>query len=199
MTAMLDSEIGKAMQEAKTALRREMSERRSCVPASLREQYSIAICDALDGIIVQPATVAVYLAMEDEISLDAFIGRRANDLRLAAPRWDAQARTYALAQLTGAPYAPGRWGIREPPPDAAAIQPRDVDWWIVPGLAFTSDGQRLGYGGGFYDRFLAAAKPSARAIAVAFPFQIVESLPVCRYDRPVDRVLTIDEFKNALS
>jgi len=49
--------------------------------------------------------------------------------------------------------------------------------WIVPGLAFTRTGARLGYGGGWYDRLLAAADPSAVLLGVAYPFQMVEELP----------------------
>ena len=49
--------------------------------------------------------------------------------------------------------------------------------WVVPGLAFTRKGARLGYGGGWYDRFLAAADPSAVLLGVAYPFQMVEELP----------------------
>jgi len=49
--------------------------------------------------------------------------------------------------------------------------------WIVPGLAFTRTGARLGYGGGWYDRLLAGADPSAVLLGVAYPFQMVEELP----------------------
>ena len=54
--------------------------------------------------------------------------------------------------------------------------------WIVPGLAFTRTGARLGYGGGWYDRLLAAADPSAVLLGVAYPFQVVEELPSESHD-----------------
>ena len=65
----------------------------------------------------------------------------------------------------------------------------DVGVWIVPGLAFTRDGRRLGYGGGWYDRFLAAAAPDALAFAAAYPFQMLDELPVEAHDRRVKAVV----------
>ncbi len=54
--------------------------------------------------------------------------------------------------------------------------------WIVPGLAFTRTGGRLGYGGGWYDRLLAGTDPSAILLGVAYPFQVVEELPSESHD-----------------
>ena len=66
----------------------------------------------------------------------------------------------------------------------------EVDCWICPGLAFTRAGDRLGFGGGWYDRFLSAAKPGSRSFAVAYPFQIVDELPVGPLDIRLNEVLT---------
>lgn len=60
---------------------------------------------------------------------------------------------------------------------------------LMPGLAFTSRGDRMGYGGGYYDKFL-SAEPDHPTVALCYDFQIVESLPTEEYDIPVDLVLT---------
>lgn len=60
---------------------------------------------------------------------------------------------------------------------------------LVPGLAFTSDGIRLGKGGGFYDRFL-EKEPEHKTIALAYEFQIVEQIPADIHDRPVHQIVT---------
>jgi 5-formyltetrahydrofolate cyclo-ligase len=65
-----------------------------------------------------------------------------------------------------------------------------IDVVIVPGLAFTAAGDRLGQGGGWYDRFLAKLGPGATKIGVAFTPQIVDSLPVEPHDIRVDVVIT---------
>ncbi len=59
---------------------------------------------------------------------------------------------------------------------------------LMPGVAFTKDGARIGYGGGYYDRFL-AAEPSHPTVALCYEFQIVETLPTEEFDIPVDLVL----------
>ncbi len=76
-------------------------------------------------------------------------------------------------------------------PDQAlcpALSPSELDAVLVPGLAFTRRGHRLGYGGGYYDAFLACC--SAQAIGVAFESQLVESVPVGAHDWAVDIVVT---------
>lgn len=59
---------------------------------------------------------------------------------------------------------------------------------LIPGMAFTKNGDRMGYGGGFYDKFL-AAEPDHPTVALCYAFQMVESLPTEEYDIPVDCVL----------
>ena len=59
---------------------------------------------------------------------------------------------------------------------------------LMPGMAFTKDGKRMGYGGGFYDKFL-AAEPDHPTVALCYDFQMVEDLPTEEYDIPVDCVL----------
>ena len=59
---------------------------------------------------------------------------------------------------------------------------------LMPGVAFTKDGSRIGYGGGYYDKFL-AKEPGHPTVALCYDFQIVEELPLEEFDIPVDLVL----------
>ena len=61
---------------------------------------------------------------------------------------------------------------------------------VVPGLAFTLDGRRLGYGGGYYDRFLAALPASATTVGLCFREQLVDDLPLDPHDLAVALVIT---------
>ena len=75
--------------------------------------------------------------------------------------------------------------------EAEIVRPSEVAAWIVPGLAFTIQGDRLGYGGGWYDRLMAGAKGSFK-IGVAHDFQIVENLPHEPHDIQLIRIVTDD-------
>ena len=78
-------------------------------------------------------------------------------------------------------------GIPEPVADTPVAEDKTA-LVLMPGLAFTKQGDRMGYGGGFYDRFL-AEEPDHPTLALCYDFQIVDSLPTEEFDIPVDTVL----------
>ena len=78
-------------------------------------------------------------------------------------------------------------GIPEPVADEPVAEDKTA-LVLMPGVAFTKNGDRIGYGGGFYDRFL-AEEPAHPTLALCYDFQIVESLPTEEFDIPVDTVL----------
>jgi len=87
--------------------------------------------------------------------------------------------------------APGQFGIREPALDhARTIPPHTFDLVLVPGAAFTANGERLGRGGGFYDRLLAMPEFRAFKLGVCFDRQVRDSLPLEPHDQRVHRVVT---------
>ncbi len=88
---------------------------------------------------------------------------------------------------------PGAFGVSEPPRPLRATELAAGEPLLVPGLGFDRCGQRLGRGGGYYDRLL-AAHPTCFALGVAFGCQLVDRLPVDPWDRPVTAVLTDREL-----
>ena len=80
-------------------------------------------------------------------------------------------------------------GIPEPVVDTPVAED-ETALVLMPGLAFTQNGDRLGYGGGFYDRFL-TKEPNHPTLALCYDFQIVDSLPTEAHDVPVDTVLWV--------
>ncbi|MBP3747256.1 MAG: 5-formyltetrahydrofolate cyclo-ligase [Ruminococcus sp.] len=83
----------------------------------------------------------------------------------------------------------GKYNIREPESFLPQPLATDLTVCVVPGLAFTEYGGRLGYGGGFYDRFL-AEHPYIRTIALAYEGMIADDLPVLEHDFTVDMIIT---------
>ncbi len=83
--------------------------------------------------------------------------------------------------------APSDMGIPEPIQDEP-IASDQTALVLMPGLAFDQNGNRMGYGGGFYDKFL-AAEPEHPTVALCYGFQMVDAIPTDDYDIPVDLVL----------
>jgi 5-formyltetrahydrofolate cyclo-ligase len=79
------------------------------------------------------------------------------------------------------------------PSGGEVVAPDGVDVVVVPGVAFDRAGRRVGYGGGFYDRFLPRTRPGALAVAVAFALQVVDAVPHGGGDRGVQVIVTEDE------
>lgn len=183
--------------DRKAELRAEMRRRRHGVAPSARAQAAQRICARLLDLPLGDA-VAVYLSGADEIDLTAFIAAAlARGTRLLAPRWTGE--TYELADLKGLTpdcLRVGPHGIREPREPSAAGDGRGQalaavpSAWLVPGLAFTRAGHRLGYGGGWYDRLLAAAAPQARLLGIAYSFQVVGDLPTEPHDVRLSGLVT---------
>ncbi len=81
----------------------------------------------------------------------------------------------------------GKWGLMEPDPGVCPVSDPDrIDLVLVPGLGFDRDGNRLGRGKGFYDRFLGRIRPNAITLGLCYTFELVDSIPVdSDCDRPV--------------
>lgn len=90
------------------------------------------------------------------------------------------------------PLSPGARGTPEPPAEhrARAVEPDSIDLVVVPGLAFAPSGVRLGYGGGYYDRFLPLVRPGTVRLGLGYAAQLVETLPGEAHDVLLDAVLT---------
>ncbi len=135
--------------------------------------------------------LAVYLASTEEIDLSAFIADMlGRGVTVVSPRWDGE--TYELAKiksLAADDLRSGPMNILEPA-EADIVEPKDVAAWIIPALAFTKDGKRLGYGGGWYDRLLSSARRDSLKIGVAHDFQLVEDLPTEPHDIRLTRIVT---------
>ncbi len=90
----------------------------------------------------------------------------------------------------GADVTTGYRGIPEPRSSLPRVDPADVDWVLVPGVAFDLAGRRLGYGGGYYDRLLPLLPRATPRIAGAFELQIVDAIPAAPHDLRIDAFAT---------
>ncbi len=140
--------------------------------------------------------VALFASLPDEIStepLGELVLRRG--LRMALPRTLAGARLEFAWVDSFEELRPGRYGVREPAEGSEPAAWSELDWVIVPGLAFDRCGRRLGRGAGYYDRMLAGRTPGAPlVVGVADVSQIVVEVPGESFDERVDAVVTEREW-----
>ncbi|GIN19994.1 5-formyltetrahydrofolate cyclo-ligase [Siminovitchia fordii] len=81
------------------------------------------------------------------------------------------------------------FGLFEPIESQTEELPKnEIDLLIVPGLVYSKDGYRIGFGGGYYDRFLEVFQ--GQIVSLAFSMQLTETVPVEEHDRPVDKIVT---------
>lgn len=136
--------------------------------------------------------IALYAATSGELNLaDAHAWLVAKGYCLVYPRVLEDGDMVFCAVRTLADLAPGRYGILAPDDDAPIVPRHEIALAFVPGLAFAKDGARLGYGGGYYDRYFADARqPSPVRVGVCFREQFVDRLPRDPHDVRMHAVLT---------
>ncbi len=137
------------------------------------------------AVLTEADTVMAYLAFRNEIDLRPLFGRLP-DIRWVLPRIEGK-------RMILHPYEPERlvrhaYGMLEPRADAPTVAPEEVDVVLVPGVSFDSHGGRLGFGGGFYDRFL--AQIDATRFGVCYDCCLAEGLPCAAHDQRMDWVVT---------
>jgi len=119
--------------------------------------------------------------------------------RIAVPRVDRERRALVLHEIGDVERdsVAGYVGVPEPRAALPVVHPGDIDWMLVPGVAFDARGRRLGYGGGFFDRLLPSIRADAPRIAGAFDVQIVDAVPEGPLDHRVDAIATPSAFLEA--
>lgn len=184
------------MTDPATMRKDSLASRNRLTPDEINDK-SKRICDRLLSLkeIRDRHSIFVYVSFRSEVStfdlIDALIrlGKRVTVpvTRVEEKRLDAIEITSRENDLI-----PGYCDIPEPREEllnSRQVAPHDIDTILLPGSVFDERGGRFGYGGGFYDRFL-AANPSAARIGLAFDLQIVAVAPLQEHDELLDLVVT---------
>jgi 5-formyltetrahydrofolate cyclo-ligase len=173
----------------KQTLRRQIREQKR----AMTEAQIVAASEKLGELFAaselycQAKTIYGYLPYNQEVRTVPMLQQAVADgKRVAVPKcYGDEMRFIYLDDLSQ--VASGYCGIPEPIADEpVADDPTALV--LMPGLAFTERGDRMGYGGGFYDKFL-AAEPNHPTLALCYAFQMVDFIPTEEYDIPVDCVL----------
>ncbi len=186
---------GPALHDAKRSLRDRTIAARDALDPAVRARDSQAIVARIAALpsFRRASCLLLTLPFRSEWDpaplLEAVLARNA---AAVLPRVDLATRMLVLHRVRhpAREVAAGYRGIPEPLPELPTIDVREVDWVLVPGVAFDSTGRRLGYGGGYYDRLLALASPGVPRVAGAFDLQILAQVPSAPHDLRVDTIVT---------
>ena len=181
------------LKRAKRRTRRAVLDDRDALPADVREERGERVVERfLELPEVQNAkAVMLFSHFGSEVPTGSLI-RRLHDrgVVVALPRIE-DGHLVPVVYAPGDPTSTTSFGALEPL-DGTALDPASIEVVAVPGVAFDRGGSRVGYGGGYYDRFL--RNLPAFTVAVAFGLQVVEeALPAGRFDLPVQAIVTEDE------
>lgn len=183
--------------EAKDVIRKKMIGLRN--EMSIREiaEKSAAITRWLCSLkqYADARTVTAYMSYRNEVSTEAFIRTcLSQGKRVAIPKVrkvpDLALELYEVKDVDK-DVIPGYKGIPEPNASVLeAVDPQDIDLAVIPGLAFNHDRHRIGYGAGFYDRFLATLRPDCLKIGIAYQMQLTSQIAAEKHDIAMDMVIT---------
>lgn len=180
--------------DTKAQFRARIKAQLNALGAGEHDERSRAACERMraHNTFKNARTLFAYASIRNEPATHTLLSSALNEgKRLALPRADA-AGTLSFHAVNDLVHdlAPGRFGILEPLPDCTEIPAEEADLVLVPGVAFTERGERLGQGGGYYDRYLSQPSLRARICAIAFDLQMLPELPVEPHDRCVSHIFT---------
>ncbi len=190
---------GEDIQERKKQLRNEIISRVKAIPPAVKKAKDKMIRENLlnTKFYNEAKTVMLYASFRDEIDTQPVIEDAImKDKKVVLPRVNAEKKElelYSIDAVGG--LRPGYMNIPEPQAIASRrVAAEDIEFIVVPGLAFDSEGGRLGYGGGYYDRLLGTIPSKPTLIALSYEEQLVVSVPVTENDQKVDMIITDDRI-----
>lgn len=179
----------------KKALRKHIIQKRLSLSDAERSYASKTVFQLLISLesVTQATTVSSFVTFGAEIQTDAINHwLLEHKKRLVLPYISPVEKKMTFHEVhTLEELVLNDFGILEPVPTLhTEVAISEIDCVITPGVAFDNQGYRLGYGGGFYDRFFSLIEKTIPKIGIAFDCQLVESLPVASYDMPINLLIT---------
>ncbi len=163
-----------------------------CLPEKDREVQDESIMGKLQKLpeLQSAKCVFAYIGTDYEIRTGKIIESMLSEgKKVCVPLCYGKGRMDAIRIKSMSELLPGRYGIPEPSAGGEKISPSGIDAIIVPGVAFDEAGNRLGRGGGYYDRFMEGAKNAAK-IALCREMSLLSEVPYEEHDQSVDIIVT---------
>lgn len=177
----------------KKGLRKEIKEKRLAMSLEDKKKIDLIIEKSFldSNIFTDCKSIFLYVSMEEEVNTLNII-RKSLELgkQVYVPKVHNETKTMRALRIKslGELNESGAFGILEPSWEKEELEGK-VDIILTPGLAFDIYGGRLGYGGGFYDKFFKIHKESKRVV-LSYEYQIVDEIPMEDYDERVNLIIT---------
>lgn len=183
----------------KSQLRKQYLEYRNNMDKQELPGWSRCIAEKLNGLqaVIEAENIMCFVSFGSEVDTHGLIkewilqGKNVSVPRIGKfPAGDSVMHAVKIKDFSDL-KTKGSYGIMEPELKIDSIvAPAELDVIIVPGSAFDIQRNRMGYGGGFYDRYLVRTSCNCKKIGVCYDFQLLEQIPHEAYDIPVDLVVT---------
>jgi 5-formyltetrahydrofolate cyclo-ligase len=180
----------------KSSIRKELLKKRDDIPPEVRMAKNRLIQANLGSLseVKSACTIFLYASFRSEVDTFQLISNAlSSGKRVILPKVDATNKMLQLYEIKSLEeLAPGYMGIPELPGTAATKlnDVSDIDAVIIPGACYDEKGNRVGYGGGYYDRLLSGLLKTVPIVAPAYEEQIVESIPAEPHDIKVSVIVT---------
>ena len=190
---MMRSDIPSSMQ--KKEIRQKMLAKRRALSASEIEEKSQALRDQIISLSAyqKAKKIMAYLSMKGEADLDPLLYQAlADGKEIYIPVCLPEKQMEAGRLLSMDHFKKGPYGLRDLPDGYEVISPKELDLVLVPGVACTKEGIRLGMGAGYYDRYLSQV-PFEKRVVTLWDFQVVANLPFEEFDQKMAQIVTDKE------
>jgi len=179
--------------ESKKELRKRILSIRNNMPGEDVVNNSRIIRDKIIGLDVfkQSKVIFIYMDFKNEVMTSDLIKHMLSEKkRVVVPYTDTISTVLIPSEITGeSDLKLNSFGYSEPK-KVSPVNIEEIDLVIVPGLVFDKNLNRIGFGKGYYDRILNKLKASARKVAVAHDFQVLEEIPAEEHDVKMDMIIT---------
>lgn len=181
------------MREEKLRLRKQIIEHMNSLSkeryTTLSEQIAFSLYAQKEW--AEAKTIGITLSMENEVNTYSIIEKAWEEgKKVVVPKCNKETRTMSFRQISNFDQLETVYmNLCEPIPALTEeVNADEIDLQIVPGVAYTERGERIGYGGGYYDRYLMHYK--GKTLSLAYSFQMVDHIPIEPFDKNIEKIIT---------
>lgn len=181
------------MREEKVRLRKQIIEHMNSLSeeryTTLSEQIAFSLYAQKEW--AEAKTIGITLSMENEVNTYPIIEKAWEEgKKVVVPKCNKETRTMSFRKISNFDQLETVYmNLREPILALTEeVNADEIDLQIVPGVAYTERGERIGYGGGYYDRYLVHYK--GKTLSLAYSFQMVDHIPVEPFDKNIEKIIT---------